>query len=184
MPRCANETETGLGLGWTPPEPFVIRFETARLVIRAYELGDAAQMFEAVSASREHLLPWMPWAREGHRDVEASVHYITTQIMAVRDAKTFSAVGIGIFDRASGRLLGGTGVHGVHRDTACAETGYWIRADATRRGYCTEATAGVLSWAFRGQSEGGLGMRRVVIYCSGENIASRRVPEKLGCAPR
>ncbi len=179
MPRCANETDTGQGLGWTPPEPFTIRFETARLVLRAYELTDAAALFDAVSTSRDHLLPWMPWAREGHTDLAASAHYITTQIMALRDRAAFHAVGIGIFDKHPGRLLGGTGVHGVHRDTACAETGYWIRADATGRGYCTEATAGVLSWAFRGQDAGGLGLRRIVIYCSAENVASSRIPEKL-----
>lgn len=180
MPRCANETDTGQGLGWTPPDPFVVRFETERLLIRAYELADAEALFEAVSSSREHLLPWMPWARVGHGDVAASAHYITTQIMALRDREAFNAVGIGVFERDTGRLLGGTGVHGVHRDTACAETGYWIRADAVGRGYCTEATAGVLSWALGEQAGGGLGLRRVVIYCSAQNVASRRIPEKLG----
>ncbi|MFG0243173.1 MAG: GNAT family N-acetyltransferase [Phycisphaerales bacterium JB054] len=180
MPRCANEVDTGLGMGWTPPEPFVIRFETPRLVVRAYELSDAAALLEAVSSSREHLLPWMAWAREGHQDIVASTHYIASQIMALREPKVFNNVGIGIFEKSSGRLLGGTGVHGVHRDTASAEVGYWIRADAVNRGVCTESTAHVLSWALGGQESGGLGLRRILIYCSAANAASRRVPEKLG----
>lgn len=180
MPRCASERDTGLGLSWQPPEPFRIRFESERLLIRAYQLDDAPALFDAVSTSREHLLPWMPWAREGHADPDASAHYITSQIMALRDRTGFTNVGIGIFERTSGRLIGGTGVHGVHRDTACAETGYWIRSSATGRGYCTEATAAVISWAFRPQPEGGLSLRRIVIYCSAANGASRRIPEKLG----
>jgi RimJ/RimL family protein N-acetyltransferase len=169
-----------LGLGWTPPCPMPLRLETPRLIVRSYELSDAPALFEAVRTSREHLVPWMPWAREGHTDVEASAHFITTQIMAVRDAKAFTAVSMGIFDRASGRLLGGTGVHGVHRDTACAETGYWIRVDAAGQGLVTESTAHVLSWAFRAQGEDGLALKRIVIYCSAENVKSRRIPEKLG----
>ena len=180
MTRCASETDTGLGLGWTPPEPFVIRFETPRLVVRAYELPDAEALFEAVSTSREHLLPWMGWAKEGHTDVVSSTHYIASQIMAVREPTKFTNVGIGVFEKATGRLLGGTGVHGVHRDTACAEAGYWIRADAVGKGFCTEATAHVLSWALGEQAAGGLGLRRVVIYCSAKNAASQRIPEKLG----
>ncbi len=180
MTRCANETDTGLGLGWLPPEPFVIRFETPRLVVRGYELADAEALFEAVSSSREHLLPWMMWAREGHTDALSSAHYITTQIMALRDRAKFNNVGIGIFDKQTGRLLGGTGVHGIHRDTASAETGYWVRADATSKGICTESTAHVLSWALGDQSRGGLGLQRIVIYCSAANVASRRIPEKLG----
>jgi RimJ/RimL family protein N-acetyltransferase len=180
MPRCANEQDTGQGLGWTPPSPFTIRLETPRLVLRPYELTDAPALHQAVAASRDHLLPWMPWARDGHTDADASAHYITTQIMALRNPTAFTAVGIGIFDRHSARLLGGTGVHGVHRDTACAETGYWIRADAAGRGYATEATGAVLSWAFRPQPADGLALRRIVIYCSSQNHASRRIPEKLG----
>jgi RimJ/RimL family protein N-acetyltransferase len=180
MTRCASERDTGLGIGWTPPSPFTVRIETPRLVIRHYELGDAERMFEAVASSREHLLPWMPWAKDSHTDVAASSHYITTQLMALRDPAGFRGVGVGIFDRASGRFLGGTGVHGVHRDTAGAETGYWIRADAVGRGLATESTAHVLSWAFRPQPSGGLGLRRVAIYCSAQNPRSARVPEKLG----
>lgn len=180
MTRCANETDTGLGLGWIPPDPFTIRFETPRLVVRAYELADAEAVFEAVSSSRDHLLPWMAWAKDGHHDPVCSANYITTQILALRDRAKFSNVGIGIFEKKSGRLLGGTGVHGIHRDTASAETGYWIRADATNQGICTESTAHVLSWALGAQDHGGLGLRRIVIYCSAANVASRRISEKLG----
>jgi len=180
MPRCAGEIDTGLGLGWTPPRPFRARIETPRLLIREYQLADAGQLFEAVSASRDHLLPWLPWARDGHGDVESSMHFITTQIMAVRALVGLNSVALGVFDRRNGRLLGGTGVHGVHRDTASAEAGYWVRRDAAGGGIATESTAHLLSWAFRAQADGGMGLQRIVISCSAENVKSRRIPEKLG----
>lgn len=180
MTRCASERDTGLGLGWTPPTPFPSRIETPRLIIRAYELADAPALFEAVNTSRDHLVPWMPWARSDHGDVEASTHYITTQILALRKPASLTGVGLGIFERTTGRLLGGTGVHGIHRDTAGAETGYWIRADAARSGFVTESTAHVLSWALATQAEGGLGLRRISIYCSEQNGPSQGIPRKLG----
>lgn len=183
MPRCSSERDTGLGLGWSPPTPVEVRLETARLLIRNWELSDAEALFETVSASRTHLTPWMAWAREGYTESAHAAHYITTQMMAARDAKGFSGIGVGIFERESGRIVGGTGVHGVFRDTATAETGYWVRADAAGRGYATETTARVLSWALDTQARGGLGLRRVVVYCSSANVASSRVPEKLGLTP-
>ncbi len=33
-----------------------------RLIIRCYEPGDAILMNERINRSREHLLPYMPWA--------------------------------------------------------------------------------------------------------------------------
>ena len=41
-----------------PPAPY--RIETGRLVLRCYEPDDAPLLKEAVDASIEHLLPWMP----------------------------------------------------------------------------------------------------------------------------
>lgn len=180
MPRCANEVDSGLGLGWVPPDPLLVRIETPRLVVRSYEIEDSAALYEAISSCRDHLLPWMAWAKDGHKDVAETTHYISSQIVAARQLASFHALGIGIFDKATGRVLGGTGIHGVHRDTASAEVGYWVRRDATRAGICTEATAHVLSWALGPRDTGGLQLQRIIIYCSAANTASRRVPEKLG----
>jgi RimJ/RimL family protein N-acetyltransferase len=45
---------------------------------------------------------------------------------------------------------------------------------------CTEAVAGLISWAFTDQREGGWGLRRIEIFCARRNLASQRVPQKLG----
>lgn len=180
MTRCASERETGLGLAWRMPETASIRIETPRVVIRSLELGDAPAMFEAVEASRSTLLPWMAWARDQHRDLAETTHFVTKQILALRSPAEFTMVTLGIFEREGGRFLGATGVHDVRRDTASAETGYWVRTEARGRGIATEATRHLLSWALRPQGEGGLGLARVRIYCSALNTASRRVIEKLG----
>lgn len=181
MARCASEIRyPSEGLGWRPPDLKAIRFETPRLVIRGYELGDAPSVFEAVAQSRPTLTPWMPWANKAHLEPASTMQYITEQIMNTRSPDTWNNVGLGIFLKDSGAFVGGSGVHDVRRDTASCETGYWIRTGFTGKGYATEACRANISWALRPQTDHGLGLRRVRIFCSKENAASVRVIEKLG----
>ena len=42
----------------------VYRIQTPRLIIRCYSPGDVFLLVEAISASLDHLRPWMPWAAE------------------------------------------------------------------------------------------------------------------------
>ncbi len=180
MTRRASERETGLGLDWTPPDPLPVRVETPRLILRVYGIDDAPALFEAVSTGRDSLLPWMVWARDTHRDLAETTHFITSKMMHLREPDKLDNVVLGVFERESGRLVGGTGIHGVTRDTCAAEAGYWIRGDARGQGYATEAARHVISWALRPRAENGMGFRRIRIYCSAANAPSRRVVEKLG----
>ena len=168
------------GLGWTAPVPVRCQIETPRLVIRPYRLDEARRVNSIINATRDTLLPWMPWARSQHAEVAGTAKYIAEHLLAQNAGPTFASIGVGIFERGSGEFLGGTGVHDVRTDTASCETGYWIRGDWCGQGYATEACRHVISWAFLDQSAGGLGLRRVRIYCSAANAASRRIPEKLG----
>lgn len=170
------------GLRWEAPNPVRVELETDRLTIRPYRLSDADEVFGVIHSSMSHLTPWMPWAPT-HTGLAVTTKYIAEQIIALTAGPKFTNIGIGIFEKDTGDFVGGTGVHDVRRDTASCETGYWIRHDRVGRGYATEACARVLSWALGDQSTGGLGLRRVRIYCSSANRASSRVPEKLGLAP-
>ena len=182
MTRCSSENNYPVeGLQWTPPSPLTCELESERLIIRAYRLEDAEQVFQAIDECRDdHLLPWMVWAKENHRTLESTTKYICEQIMSLANPDTFNNVGTGIFCKQSGRFLGGTGVHDVRRDTASCETGYYIRKDAIGNGYATEACARTISWALASQANAGLGLQRVRIYCSSANPASARTIEKLG----
>jgi RimJ/RimL family protein N-acetyltransferase len=180
MTRCqSNLNFPASGLAWTAPNPLRCELATARVVVRPYRLDDAEAVFRVINDSREHLLPWMPWAR-GHRQPAETAKYVAEQIIALTAGPAFNAIGLGVFDKATGDFLGGTGVHDVRPDTASCETGYWVRPDRCGRGLATEACALAISWALTDQSLGGLGLRRVRVYCSSANLPSRRIPEKLG----
>lgn len=168
------------GLGWVAPNPVRCELRTARLTIRPYRLDEANLVNTVVQDSREHLLPWMPWARSGHDEVAGTAKYIAEQILALNAGPGFEGIGVAIFDTATQEFLGGTGIHDVRADTASCETGYWLRADRCGRGYATEACGAIISWAMADPSDGGLGLRRVRIWCSAANEPSSRIPERLG----
>lgn len=169
------------GLAWTPPTPLECNLESERLIIRSFQLPDAQELLNAVHESRDnHLLPWLPWAKNDHRTIESSTQFICNQVLNMSRPDTFSTVGTAIFCKSSGRFLGGAGIHDLRRDTASCETGYWIRKDAIGNGYAGEACARTISWALESQANNGLGLQRVRIYCSQANKASTRLIEKLG----
>lgn len=164
---------------WTPPDPLPGPIETPRLIVRRYDRGDGEAIFRAVEATRASILPWMIWAPTDQQHVEDAIYYVEKhrRRAAQPDCRDFP---LGIFDRATGELIGGTSFHDVRPGVRQAEVGYWLRADQQGAGRCTEAIRHLLAAAFTPATEGGWGFRRIVIYCAAINTASKRVCEKLG----
>lgn len=150
-------------------------------MLRPFERGDAADLFRAVDASRDSLHPWLPWALSQHRSVDASAEAIQTLASLCQESAGDAwACVLGIFNRTDGALLGGTGFNRISRECHNSETGYWLRADARGRGWCTKALRACLSWGFTPQADGGFGWRRVHLFASVLNTASCAVPTRLG----
>ncbi len=166
---------------WRVPEPLPDRYLSERLELRHYQESHARALFEACEASRAALLPWLPWATTSNRTVEECAETIArfTAKRARTDPPADDFV-IATFDRETGDLVGGTGLHRINLKTSDAEIGYWIRADRRREGLCTEATRALITWAFRAPEDGGWGLRRIRILCAEPNVASAGVPARLG----
>jgi RimJ/RimL family protein N-acetyltransferase len=151
----------------TPP----YRIETDGLVIRCYEPEDAPLLKEAVDASIEHLLPWMPWARYEPQHLDQKVELLRMFRGQFDRDENFT---YGIFDADESRQLGGSGLH-PRGGPESIEIGYWIRVDALRQGIATEVTA-VLTRAAIEQCA----YQRVDIQVDPENEVSLRIPRRLG----
>ncbi len=82
---------------------------------------------------------------------------------------------VGIFDRATGRYLGGSGLHRINWDLRIFEIGYFIRASEEGKGYIAETVQVLTRLAFDG-----LAASRVEVYVAPRNVRSVRVPERLG----
>ncbi len=151
--------------------PLFDELQGERVVVRPYHQEDAQALYEAVAESRDHIRPWLPFADE-HQSVEESLDWIIHQEAnwLLRESLPLS-----VWERASGRFLGGTGIHIHSWETRYFEIGYWLRASATGHGYMTEAARLVTDYLFNE-----LGATRVEIRCDERNAPSAAIARRLG----
>ena len=152
------------------PNP-AYRIETKRLVLRCWQPEDASILQESAAASKEHLLPFMPWAANEPQTVEQKVELIRRFRGLFDRGEDYV---YGLFDQNESRALGGTGLHTRHGEEAL-EIGYWLHKDFINQGLITESTAALTKVAFELYH-----VQRLEIHCSIENLASAAVPRKLG----
>jgi RimJ/RimL family protein N-acetyltransferase len=133
--------------------------------------ADAGPLAAAVSASMEHLRPWMPWATPEAADPRI-------QRARVAEADEMWSAGTdyiySVFAAEESMLVGAIGLHRRVGDGGI-EIGYWIAEPQIRRGFGTAATEALTSVAL-----GLPGVRRVEIHCDEANAASAAIPRKLG----
>ena len=158
--------------GMLPPPPMpAYRVHTPRLVIRCWDPADAPLLEATVSASLEHLRPWLPWTMEEPMD-------LTRRVERLRHFRGHFDLGIdfayGIFDRGEKEVLGGIGRH-PRAGEGSRDVGYWLGAAHAGRGIATEAAAALTRVAFEVDRA-----RRVEIRCDPLNRRSSGVPERLG----
>jgi RimJ/RimL family protein N-acetyltransferase len=145
--------------------------EGPRVLLRSWRRGDGQTLWEAIDGSREHLAPWMPWVDDTRNPDDAEEYAIRSWARwQLRED-----LAVGVFDRASGRVLGASGLHRIDWTIRRFEIGYWLRADAEGHGYMLEATQLLTRLAFEQLDAG-----RVEIRMDTNNIRSRRVAERLG----
>src|ERR1700754_2726863 len=94
---------------------------TPRLLIRCYEPSDAGKMEEAISASLTHLQPWMPWARDDQKGVDARAAIIRLFRGQFDLGQDYA---FGIFDSSGEEQIGATGLHIRNADRQIREIGY------------------------------------------------------------
>jgi RimJ/RimL family protein N-acetyltransferase len=141
------------------------------VIARPFTDLDVAELHAAIQESREHLRPWLPWwntheTPDDTRDFvrRSQAHWLLRE-----------SLGMGLFSREGGALLGGIGLHPGDWTVPSFEIGYWLRAGAEGHGYMSEAVRLLTRYAFEG-----LAAERVIIRCDARNVRSRSVPERLG----
>ncbi len=142
-----------------------------RVVLRRWREEDAAALFAAIAASRDHLARWFPWPAQ-HREVDDTRAFIREQ---GGHWSLHRHAGLGICRRADGALLGSLGVSARDWSVPAFELGYWLGRDAEGRGYASEAVRLMTRFLFEG-----LRAERVAIGCDARNARSKAVPERLG----
>ncbi len=141
------------------------------LMIRPWRREDVPSLHSAVRASLPTLSRWLPWATDAY-DLDAADDWIGH---CARMRETDAEHHFGVFDTASGTLLGGVGLN--HRIPAyrSAHMGYWVADAARGRGVAVAASRQAARFGFDI-----LGLQRITILAQPDNHASLRVAIKLG----
>ncbi len=147
------------------------RIETERTVVRPWSPSDAILLKEAVDASREHLLPWLPWAEHEPATIEEKIELLRGFRSGYDRDEDYT---LAFFNRDESRVLGGGGLH-TRVGPNEREIGYWVRVEEKGKGIVTEAVSGAIRAAFEVEQ-----LDRLEIRCDPENVASVCVAEKLG----
>ncbi|WP_062208004.1 GNAT family N-acetyltransferase [Demequina oxidasica] len=158
-----------------PAMPRVVphRIVTERVAVRAYEVTDAEAMDAAMAVNHVRLREWMPWAWDEPQSIETRRNLLAHFRTRFDAGEDFT---MGMFDRSSGALLGGTGLH-PRAEPGLLEIGYWLAADAEGRGLMREVAAALTQVAL-----GVAGADRVQVCCDPANTRSRGVPQSLDYA--
>lgn len=160
-----------------PIDPILLdfpdQFETERLILRPPRAGDGPPMNEAIRESLAELRPWMPWAQAAPRveESEALARRKAAQWLLREDLM------VGLWRKADGVFVGGSGLHRIDWDARCFEIGYWVRTSLSGQGYVTEAVRGITQFAFTH-----LAAQRVEVRCDALNTRSAAVAERAGFA--
>ncbi len=140
------------------------------LLLRRWQPADLIPRFEAISASYEHIHPWMEWL---------------AQPPTLEQQRAFQATGwpgagggynYGIFATTgdTGAVLGAIGLHDRLGDHAL-EIGYWCHVGHTGRGVITRSAEALTDVALALP-----GVHRTEIRCDAANVRSAAVPRRLG----
>jgi len=149
----------------SPPETL----RHGQVSLRRWRRDDAAALLAAVIESQEQLWPWMPWAADYDADRAA-------EFLSECDAQWVSGSAFAYAIVVGGHIVGSAGLHNRVGDGGL-EIGYWVHGDWTGRGIATDAAAALTDAALELP-----GIDRVEIYHDAANLASGRIPAKLGYA--
>lgn len=139
------------------------------LVVRRYQLDDAAGLARAVIESAEHLRPWMPWMAGEPSTLEQRNDRLASWIDEW-DSGGDRQYAITLKDR----IVGSCGLMrraGPRR----FELGYWVHVAFTRQGIARAAAGYLCAEAFRQPD-----IDEVVVFHDAANVASASVPRGLG----
>jgi RimJ/RimL family protein N-acetyltransferase len=145
--------------------------DASPLTLVRWSPDDVDDVLDAVRSSFAELQQWMHWAQ--------AMPTREQQWEALAEGSTAFDAGtdFGFLFReiATGALVGGGGVH-RRVGPGGVEIGYWVRSDRQNRGYATRATEVMTDAAFTYLAD----VDRVDIHTDCANLASARIPEKLG----
>lgn len=142
-----------------------MRIFTQKGWLDSLDVTHADELFQVIHASRSHLYPWLPWLKRIHSPQDTAAFIL--KLMAERGPQFVVVV--------DEQICGGVGFYHLDQAERKATVGYWLGAEYTGHGIMVDAVRHLCQHGFQN-----LLLEKVEIRCAAENLASRKVPERLG----
>ena len=152
-----------------------VTLEGDRVRLRPWRDDDAERVVEGCTDPRS--MHWLSGLPNPYTSEHAGDY--------IRRCRGQAAVGAGLFlamaDPQDDACVGSIALMDLGgMDPTTGEVGYWAHPAARGRGMTSEAVALLAAHAFRPTTEGGLGLRRLVLKAAAGNAASQHVAESNG----
>lgn len=143
---------------------------TKNLTLRTFREEDAESVQQLLSINKPHMTPWIPWAKNEPQSVETKKLQIKEWKESFNQNKKYI---YGVYEHNSARLIGMMFMF-TRRGNGSLEVGYIIDYRKYGKGYATEASEALTYLGFE------VGAKKMLIYCDQANIASARIPKRIG----
>ncbi len=141
--------------------------------IRPFKEDDGLSFVEAVHESVATVGAWMSWCHQGYSLQEAGSWFKLCQ----QNRAAGLAYDFGLFSVSSDQVLGGIAINQINKEHNFGNIGYWVRQSQQGKGIATQAARTIATFGFQK-----LKLTRLEIVVAEENLASRRVAEKVGAS--
>lgn len=138
-------------------------------LLRSYRPEDAAELFRAIYASRDHLRPWLSWVNHTTRQ-EHSLQFINQSLQELHEQQSLA---LGIFHHQ--QIIGGIGMHNREVHLKRVQIGYWIAKDFEGQGIITKCSLRFVDFLFEK-----LGLNKIELHFAVPNTRSAAVAQRLG----
>jgi ribosomal-protein-serine acetyltransferase len=139
------------------------------LELRLLEERHAEEVFLLCDRDRDRLRQWLPWV-DGTLSPDDTREFIRRSLEQFARGESLVA---GIWQ--DGSLAGVVSFVNINPANRSALIGYWLGPEYEGRGIMTRACRELIDYGFEE-----LGLNRIVIRASTENLRSQAVPQRLG----
>lgn len=138
------------------------------LQLAIVEPSFATRYLDIANEERAYLCKWLRWATHAHNEA-FFVEFIRKSLQGYAEGKSMTCALV-----YQQKIVGNVSFNNIDQELKKVEVGYWLSQKYQGMGIMTKAVSFLIEYAF---SE--LNMDKVEIYAAAENIASRRVCERL-----
>lgn len=140
-----------------------------KLSLKLGTLSDAPRFFNVIQENQAYLRRYIPWVDHIHTENDAEAF-----LLKWRDNYQYGK-GFNFLIISDNQIIGTIGFNYFDNLNKKTDIGYWLTQKAQGRGIIHECCIAVMKYVFLD-----LRYHRIEVRCAIDNLASQRVPERLG----